>query len=43
MGCYLELLTPEKIELLWSSKSKLTKNKNGENIPCLEMTEVVLV
>ena len=24
-------------------KSKMTKNKNGENVPNLEITEVVLV
>ena len=27
---------------LWSTKSKITKEKNGENIPYLEITEVVL-
>ena len=27
---------------LWSTKSKITKEKNGENITCLEITEVVL-
>ena len=26
-----------------STKSKLTKNKNGENVPTLEIPEVVLV
>ena len=31
---YLELLTPE---------SKIAKNKNGKNVPRLEITEVVLV
>ena len=39
-GYYLELLTPETMKLLGSNKSKITKNKNGEN---LEITEVVLV
>ena len=29
--------------LLGSSKSKLTKYENGENVPHLEITEVVLV
>ena len=29
--------------LLGSTESKITKDKNGENIPHLEMTEVVLV
>ena len=31
-GYYLELLTPETIKLLGSTKSKVTKDKNGENI-----------
>ena len=29
--------------LLRSTKSKITKDENGENVPCLEITEVVLV
>ena len=39
----LELLTPEKIKLLGSTENKITKDNNGENVPHLEMTEVVLV
>ena len=31
-GYYLELLTPETIKLFGSTKSKITKDKNGENI-----------
>ena len=42
-GYYLELLTPEKMKLLVSAKSKITKAENGENVPCLEITEVVLI
>ena len=42
-GCSLELLTPETIKLLGSTKNKITKNKNGENVPHLEITEIVLV
>ena len=42
-GCCLELLTPEIIKLLGSTKSKITKNKNGENVPHLEITEVILI
>ena len=42
-GCYPELLTHEAMELLGSTKSKITKNKNGENVPQLEITEVVLI
>ena len=34
---------PETMKLLESTKSKITKNKNGENIRHLEITEVVLV
>ena len=40
---YLELLTPETIKLLRSNKSKIIKGENGENVPYLEITEVVLV
>ena len=36
-GYYLELLTPETMKLLGSSESKITKNKNGENMPHLEI------
>ena len=42
-GYYLELLTPETMKLLGSTKSKITKDKNGENVPHLEIVEVVLV
>ena len=34
-GYYLELLTPETMKLLVSTKSKLTKYENGENVPHL--------
>ena len=34
---------PETTKLLGSTKSKITKNKNGENVPHLEITEVVLI
>ena len=40
---YLELFTSETIKLLVSTKSKIAKNKNGENVPYLKITEVVLV
>ena len=39
----LELLTPETIKLHGSTKNKITEDKNGENVPHLEITEVVLV
>ena len=31
------------MKLLGSTKNKITKDKNGENVPNLEITEVVLV
>ena len=42
-GYYLELLTPETMKLLGSTENKITKDKNGENVPHLEITGVVLV
>ena len=41
-GFYLDLLTPERMKLLRSTKSKITKDESGENVPHLEITEVVL-
>ena len=38
----LELLTSETMKLLGSTENKITKYKNGENVPHLEITEVVL-
>ena len=40
---YHELLTPETMKLLRSTKSKTTRDENGENVSHLEFTEVVLV
>ena len=34
---------PETIKLIASTKSKITKNENGENVSHLEITEVVLI
>ena len=42
-GFSLELLTPETMKLLRSTKNKITEDNNGENVPHLEITEVVLV
>ena len=42
-GYDLEPLMPETMKLLGSTKSKITVNKNGENIPHLLLTELVLV
>ena len=41
-GYYLELLTPETMKLLGNTDSKIFKDKNSENVPHLEITEVVL-
>ena len=40
---HLELLTPETMKLLGSTESKITGEKNGENVPHLEVVEVVLI
>ena len=43
-GYYLKLLTPETMKLFGSTKSKdITKTEVGENMPSLEIAEVVLV
>ena len=42
-GFCLELLTPEIIKLLGSTKSKITKNKNGENVPHLEILLAMII
>ena len=42
-GYYLKLLPPETMKLLESTKSQIIKDENGENVPHLEITEVVLV
>ena len=41
--CIFELLTSATMKLLGSTENKITKDKNGENMPHLEITEVVLV
>ena len=40
-GHYLELLTPETMKLLGSTRNKITEDENGENVPHLEINEVV--
>ena len=40
---YPGLLTPEKKQLLGSTKTKITKDENSENMAHLEITEVALV
>ena len=42
-GYSLELLTKETMKLLRKTENKITKDKNGENVPHLEITKVVLV
>ena len=42
-GYSLELFTPETMKLLRSTENKITKDKNSENMPHLEIAEVVLV
>ena len=42
-GYSLELLRPETMKLLGSTKNKITEDKNGENVPHLEITEALLV
>ena len=42
-GYYLELLTSETMKLLGSIENKITKDKNGEIVPHLEIVELVLV
>ena len=42
-GYYLKLLTPETMKLSGRTESKITKDKNGENVPHLEIVELVLV
>ena len=34
---------PETMKLLGSTKIKISKDRNGENVPHLEITEVVLI
>ena len=42
-GYYLKLLTLETMKSLGSTKSEITKDENNENVPYLEITEVVLI
>ena len=42
-GYYFKLLSPEIMKSLGSTNSTITKNKNGENVPHLEISDLVLV
>ena len=39
----VEPLIPKTMKLLGSTENEITKDKNGENVPHLEITELVLV
>ena len=41
--CYLELLTPETMELRGSTKSKIAKYEDGKNASHFEINKVVLI
>ena len=40
---YLQLLTPETMKLLWDPENEIKKDKNGKNVPYVEITEALLV
>ena len=42
-GHYLELLTHKTMKLLENTENRITKDKNGANVPYLEITEVMSV
>ena len=42
-GYYLQSLAPETMKFIGSTKSKISKDENYENMPNLEITEVVLI
>ena len=42
-GYYLELLTPETMKLHRSTKNKITKDEDGENVHHLGITKIVLM
>ena len=42
-GYYLETLTSKTMKLLGSTKSKMTKEENRENVAHLEITAVILL
>ena len=43
IGYYLELIMTETMKLLGNTKSKINKDKNGENMAHLEIAGVVLI
>ena len=42
-GCKLELLSPETMKLLGSTKKDVDQDKDGEDVPKLESVKVILV
>ena len=42
-GYKLELQSPGTVKLFGSTKKLIDETKNGENVPSLQVTEVVLV
>ena len=42
-GYTLELLTPETMKILGSTKKDVDKDKNGENVPKLEIVEIFVI
>ena len=40
---YLELLRPEILKLFRSTENKTVKDKNGKNVPLLDITEIRVV
>ena len=40
-GYYLQLLRPKTMKLFRSTKSKITTDENGENLPHLEISKVL--
>ena len=40
-GYYLQLLMPKTMKLFRSTKSKITTDENGENLPHLEISKVL--
>ena len=42
-GYKLELQSPDSVKLFGSTKKLIDETKNGENVPSLQVIEVVLV
>ena len=42
-GYHLELLSLETMKVLESTKNEITKDENSENVPRLEINEIVLI